>query len=104
VKRAVGISVAEEGRLDHRDRQREYRVRLAKRRGGNGPRVTDKGSADRGPQCTLPSAPPFNAAQEERDEKQSEQEHGPRCVGCGRHGRFVRWHLCRTDLIAVGSG
>jgi hypothetical protein len=63
-----------EGRLDHRDRQREYRRRLAARR------VTDQGSGEEVCSSTLPplTLPPVETASGEVI-----------CCVCGRRGTLV---------------
>ena len=73
-----------EGRLDHRDRQRTYRTRLA--------RVTDQGSEPIAPSCTLLSsevpATPGTAIEEVRHARTTLSGR-PRCLVCGRVGSWV---------------
>jgi len=78
-----------EGKLDHRDRQRAYRQRLA------ASRVTDQGSADRPPEGNIPLpayAPPAAAGNGSKSSLQIRTIHDlgmPCCVLCHRPGRFV---------------
>jgi hypothetical protein len=65
---------SEEGRLDHRDRQREYRRRLAR------VRVTDQGSDAEYRSSTLP--PPSLVGFEAEPGEVT-------CCVCGRRGRLV---------------
>ena len=65
-----------EGRLDHADRQREYRLRLARR-------VTDQRSAEESTSGTISPSDPI----EPRPGRLA-----PRrvcCIVCGRRGRFI---------------
>jgi hypothetical protein len=75
-----------EGRLDHRDRQREYRRRCARR--VPQARVTDQGSlsiiSPAPYRCGIPKAVPVVAAW-----LGIRAGHGLRCAICGRRGRFV---------------
>jgi len=63
-----------EGRLDHRDRQREYRRRLVLQR------VTDQGSGDESDLLTLGG---------DADEQLNQFADVLRCVVCGRRGVFI---------------
>lgn len=80
-----------EGRLDHRDRQREYRCRRA--------RVTDQGSlaitfpALSGSEGTTTPPPTAACSRSSATLRQSGTGQRPlpflRCIVCGRSGRFV---------------
>lgn len=85
-----------EGRLDHRDRQREYRKRCAQRTPPA--RVTDQGSlsiASSGtmPEWDTPSTPAAIPASSAPDLLRRGPHSRPclrlRCSLCGRSGRFV---------------
>lgn len=86
-----------EGRLDHRDRQREYRRRHCARRAPE-PRVTDQGSLSIASSVNMPEWDrPTRPAVVQRDPAAVLARHGPedrpgtllRCRICGRSGRFV---------------
>ncbi len=85
-----------EGRLDHRDRQREYRKRCAERTRPAG--VTDQGSLSIASSATMPewdtrSAQTTIPASSDRDlvRRAPHRRPGPplHCMLCGRSGRFV---------------
>jgi hypothetical protein len=73
-----------EGKLDHRDRQRAYRQRLARAR------VTDQASQDPYARAKI-SAPLFTPPVTTREHKNrlSLSDGLPYCMICGRPGRFV---------------
>ncbi len=77
-----------EGKLDHRDRQRDYRRRRAQAR------VTDQGSQAPLISCNIP-LPIFASPMNDESNQASEQDRPnpeagvPYCSICGRSGRFV---------------
>ena len=78
-----------EGKLDHRDRQRAYRLRLAQAR------VTDQASQDSPPVGNIPLpvfASPLGTQQSDQSSERirpSPAPGVPYCIICGRAGRFV---------------
>lgn len=84
---------SEEGRLDHRDRQRAYRARRKLISAG----VTDQGSPSppdsikvpAGADRVAPTSPPSLPGG--TDDGITDPESPVRCAACGRRGRFIRF-------------